>query len=146
MTRRRRGVIICYRVLVTMTVWNTTGNKSTHHSKSAGLCKAYPVQIRSPHLDDPVSGSGSDSELDDFQNLTKTFFSKDTSEIKFSWRFDHFFERYEPNIVEKCPIISQCWRICKKNSTCGFRCEWLPKFNQFSLSTDVSLVKFFLED
>jgi len=39
-------------------------------------------------------------DLEDFQNLTATSLSKVTSVIKFSWRCDPFFQRYEPNCGE----------------------------------------------
>jgi len=46
------------------------------------------VHVRSPDRD---------LGPDDFRNLKGTSLSSNTSEIRFSWRSDQFFQRHEPN-------------------------------------------------
>lgn len=63
------------------------------------------------------------------QNLVETSLSEDTSMIKFSWRSNHFFQRYEPT-CGKMPYLAMLknpWS--NSGSWSGY--GWLSKFNQF---------------
>jgi len=74
--------------------------------------------------------SGPNSDPDYSKHLIGTSLSTDTYMIKFSWRSDRFFQRYEPN----CGKMS-CLAVLK-NSTLkilnpdGSRGEWLTKFHR----------------
>ena len=64
-------------------------------------------------------------DLDDLQNVMGTSLSKDTSVIKFSWKSNQFFQRYEPNCgkmpnlatlknpLKNCWIWIQMWMTSK---------------------------------
>ena len=52
--------------------------------------------------------------------------------LKFSWQYDHFVHRYEPN-CGKIPCLDRNVEECFKKSRLRIRNRWLPKFDQFFL-------------
>ena len=80
------------------------------------------------------------SDPDDFQNSTGTSLFKVTFVVKFPWRSYQFIQRYEPNCRKMTclTMLKNPLKIPRSGSGSG----WRPKFNQSSLSTDTSVIKF----
>jgi len=69
---------------------------------------------------------------DDFRNLAGTSLFKVTFVLKFSWRSDHFIQRYEPHCGKK-RLSRNVEESFNKIPGCGSGGWRLPKRNQFFL-------------
>ena len=70
-----------------------------------------------------------------FPKFNGNFFVNNTSMLTFSWISDQFFQRYGQNCWKNA--LSRNVEEFFKKSYIRLRDRWLPKFNQFFLSTSI---------
>ena len=106
-------------------------HRANKSSQTAYLCRGDRVRIRSPYPESRYVIQSLDMDLDDFQNVTMTSLFEVTFVVKFSWRSDHFVQRYNPN-CGKMPYLATL-KNPSKNSLIRIGSRRLPKSNQFFL-------------